>query len=118
LCVWVFAEQDSAVFAPVFVYGDEFPGDGWGEGLEYSFVRWVDVEGGRDAVEERVLCGELDAGEIAAAGNFSGAVEHADAGPVVERLQRQVEVVVGFEFEDGEAAVAGDGDEVEHGAGG
>jgi hypothetical protein len=39
-------------------------------------------------------------------------VKCADAGPVVEGLQGQVEVVVSFEFEDGEAALAGDGEEI------
>jgi len=61
---------------------------------------------------------ELDAREVAAAGEFAGAVEGADAGPVVEGLEGEVEVVVGLEFEDGEAALASDGEEVEEGAAG
>jgi len=81
--------------------------------VEDGFVSGVDVEGGGDAVEERVFGGEFDAGEVAVAGDFSGAVEHADAGPVVEGLEGQVEVVVGFEFKNGEAALAGDGEEIE-----
>jgi hypothetical protein len=51
----VFAEEDSAVFAPVFVYGDEFPWNGRREGPEDGFVGWVNVEGGGYAVEEWVF---------------------------------------------------------------
>ena len=40
----------------------------------------------------------------------------ADADPVVETLEGEVQILRGFEFEDGEAAVAGDGEEVEHAA--
>jgi formylmethanofuran dehydrogenase subunit C len=109
----VLAEENTAVLTPVFVDGDEFPGDGGSQGAEDGFVGGVDVEGRGDAVEQRIVGGELDAGEVAVAGDVSGAVEHADAGPVVDGLQGQVEVVVGFELEDGEAALAGDGEKVE-----
>jgi hypothetical protein len=109
----MFAEEDSAVLAPVLVYCDEFPGDGWGEGAEYGFVGGMDVESGGDAVEEWVVGRELDAGEVAVVGYFSGAVKGADAGPVVGCLEGQVEVVVGFELEDGEATLAGDREKVE-----
>jgi hypothetical protein len=47
----VFAEEDAAVVAPVFVDGDEFPRDTGGEGAEDGFVRRVDVESGGDAGE-------------------------------------------------------------------
>lgn len=40
----------------------------------------------------------------------------ADADPVVEALEGEVEVFGGFDFEDGELAGAGDGEEVEHAA--
>jgi len=50
----VFAEEDTAVVAPVLVDGDEFPFDGWGEGPEDDLVGGMDVEGGGDTVEERV----------------------------------------------------------------
>ena len=60
----------------------------------------------------------MDAGKVAVAGNVTGAVEYADAGPVVEGLEGEVEVVVGFELEDGEATLAGDGEEIEEGTAG
>lgn len=109
----MFAEEDSAVLAPVLVYRNKFPGDGGAEGAEDGFVRGMDVESGGDAVEERVVGGELDGGKVAVAGNVAGVVEGADTGPVVGGLEGQVEVVVSFEFEDGETALAGDGEEVE-----
>jgi hypothetical protein len=109
----VLAEENAAVFAPVLVDGDEFPGDRGSEGAEDGFVGGVDVESGGDAVEERIVGGELDAGEVTVAGDVSSAVKHADASPVVDGLQGQVEVVVGLELEDGETALASDGEQVE-----
>ena len=40
----------------------------------------------------------------------------ADAGPVVEALQHQMKVVIGLQFENGETAVDGQAQHVEHGA--
>lgn len=40
----------------------------------------------------------------------------ADADPVVEALQGEVEVLAGLQFQHGETAVVGDGEEVEHAA--
>jgi hypothetical protein len=53
----VFAEEDAAVFPPMFVDGDHFPRDRGFEGVEDGFVGGVDVKGGGDAVEEGVLFG-------------------------------------------------------------
>lgn len=131
-CLWiraslpelgVFAEDDAAVPAPVFVEGDELPGDGGGEMAEEGLVGGMDVEGGGDEEKEGVLGGEcaawgLEGGEVAAAGELAGAMEGADAGPVIERLEREVKIVVGLELEDGETSGAGDSEEVEEGAGG
>ncbi len=65
---------------------------------------------------------EFTEAEGGAGGGVGGLeVVAADADPVVEALQGEVEVVVGFELDDGEAAGlravgAGDGEEVEHAA--
>src|SRR5580700_8056866 len=40
-------------------------------------------------------------------------MEHANASPVVDGLQGQVEVVVCFELEDGEATLTSDGEQIE-----
>jgi dienelactone hydrolase len=77
----MFAEEDSAVLAPVLVYRNKFPGDDGSEGAKDCFIGRVDVESGGDAVEEWVVGRELDAGEVAVVGYFSGAVEGCGCGP-------------------------------------
>lgn len=64
------------------------------------------------------LCADVVAvGESVAGVRIGGlGVVPADANPVVEALESEVEIFRGFEFEDGEASVAGDGEEVEHAA--
>ncbi len=65
---------------------------------------------------------ELAETEGGAGGGVGGLeVMPADADPVVEALEGEMEVVVSFELDDGEAAGlraggAGDGEEVEHAA--
>ena len=109
MTVGMLAEEDAAVLTPVLVDSDQLPGDGGGEGAKNGFVGGVDVERGGDAEEERVVRGKLNARKVAVAGDVSGTVQPADAKPVVEGLEGQVEVVVGFELEDGEAALAREG---------
>ena len=84
-------------------------------------------------VEAGWVGGEAEPGEVAVTLEFSEAegwagggvgcleVVPADADPVVEALEGEVEVFVGFEFDDGEAAglrtgSTGDAEEVEHAA--
>lgn len=88
----------------------------------------MDVEGGGDEVEVWGLRAEAGVGKVAVLLEVSDAAEGSGAGlgigemvvanadPVVEALQGEVEVFVGFEFDDGEAVVAGDGEEIEHAA--
>ena len=111
----MFAPDDSDLGAPAFVEGEEVPFDAGGEVLEDDLRGWVDVEGGGDQVEARGERGEFEAAEVAVALELAKAffvsglqVVVTDADPVVEALQGEVEVVVGFEFDDGEAAVGGD----------
>lgn len=118
-CCGAFAEDDAAIPMPVFVESDQFPGDGGREVAEDRLVGWMDVEGGSDEAEERVVgreAGLLRIGKVAAVGDGAGLMQAADAGPVIEGLEREVEVIVGLDFEDGEAAPAGDGEEVEESA--
>src|ERR1039458_1728932 len=60
--------------------------------------------------------GELASGEIAVAEEASVLLVPAHAGPVVEALEREMNVFVGLELEDGEATVVGAGEHVDHGA--
>ena len=88
----------------------------------------VDAEGGGDEDEARVGGAEADAGEVAVALELAEAavpaglgvgmlgVVEAHADPVVEALEGELGVFVGFDFEDGKAAVVVDREQVEHAA--
>ena len=87
--------------APAFVEGDEGPGDSGREVAEDGLGGGVDVECGGDEVEVRGLGAEAGAGEVAVLLEVSEAgggvhiaeVVLADADPVVEALEREVEVL-------------------------
>lgn len=116
------------LFAPAFVEGQEGPVDAGGEVAEDGFGGGVDAEGGGGEVEAGWVGGEACGWEVAVAlelveaeggaGGGVGGLEVvvADADPVVEALEGEVEVFFGLELDDGEAAVGGDGEEVEHAA--
>jgi len=123
-----FAPDGLDVGAPAFVEGDEGPGDAWVEVAEDGFGGGMDVEGGGYEEEVRGSWGEAGVGEVAvllevaeagegARGGIGvGEVVVANADPVVEALEGEVEVFGGFEFNEREAVVAGDGEEVEQAA--
>src|ERR1700738_2265584 len=128
-----FAPDYFDLFAPAFVEGQERPVDAGGEVAEDGFGGGVDAQGGGDEVKAGSIGRKAETGEVTVALELAEAeggagcrvggleVVPADADPVVEALQREVEVVVGFEFDDGEAAGlraggAGDGEQVEHAA--
>ena len=116
-----FAEDDATLPMPVFVESDQLPGNGGREMAEDRLVGRMDVEGGSDEAEERVVgreAGLLPGGKVAAVGDRTGSMQAADAGPVIESLERKVKVVVGLDFEDSEAALAGHGEEIEKSAAG
>jgi len=112
------------VGAPAFVEGDQGPADAGREVAKDDLGGGVDVEGGGDQVEVRRIGAEAGVGEVAVlleVAEAGGAVDVgevvvADADPVVEALEGEVEVFAGFDFDDGEAVGAGDGEEVEHSA--
>lgn len=118
-----FAPDGLDAGAPASVEGGEGPGDLRRKVAEDGFGGGVDVEGGSDEVEVRGIGGEAGVGEVAvllevadAGGAGDGEMVVADADPVVEPLEGEVEVFGGFEFDDGELVGAGDGEEVEHAA--
>jgi len=74
------------------------------------------AEGGRNQKHQRRLVGEFASGEVALTREFAALLVPAHARPVVEPLQRKVDVLVGFKFKNGEAAVESTGQHVEHGA--
>jgi len=120
----VFAPDDADLLTPAFVEGEEVPLYAGADVAEDDLCGGMDVQRGGYEVEARWERGELDAAEVAVAlelaeaGGGVGGLQMvvADADPVVEALQGQVEIVVGFELDDGEAAVGGDAEEVEEAA--
>ena len=86
--------------------------------------RGMYVQSGTDQGKARRQRREPDAGEVAVALELAEAgdrvgilhVVPAYADPVVEPLQGKLWVFGGFEFNDGEAAIRGDGQQVEHAA--
>ena len=119
-----FAPDGLDAGAPALVEGDECPGNGRREVAEDGLGGGMDVERGGDEVEVGWLGTEACLGEVAvllevaeAGGGMDiGEVVVADADPVVEALEGVVKAFGGLELDDGQAAVAGEGEEVEHAA--
>ena len=72
----------------------------------------MELERGRDEEDAGILAAERDAGEVAEAFEIAGVEVAADAHPVIERLKGQLEVHGRLQFEDGEATVVIDSEEV------
>lgn len=85
---------------------------------ENGLVGRMHMEGRGNEKQEGILGREFDAGKVATACDLSSLVERAHTSPVVEGLQGQMQVVVGFQFEDGEAALARDGEQIQQGSAG
>jgi len=120
----VFAPDYADLLAPAFVEREEVPLNSGTDVAEDDLCGGMDVQRGGYEVEAGWERGELDAAEVAvalelaeASGGVGGLqVVLANADPVVEALEGEVEIVVGFELDDGEAAVGGDAEEVEEAA--
>ena len=76
----------------------------------------MDVKGWGNQEQKRICARKFAAGEGPELLELAASVMPLHAGPVVETLQTQVDIFVGFEFDDGQAIVAGGGQHVEHGA--
>ena len=55
-------------------------------------------------------------GPVAAGGALAIGMERADANPVVEGLEGEMHVLVGFELKDDQAAISIEGEQIEHAA--
>jgi hypothetical protein len=75
----------------------------------------MDVKGGGNQKQQRVLRRKLPAGKIAVLLKLPAGVVPPHARPVVEPLQGQVDVFVSLELHDRQATVAGGRENVEHG---
>ena len=122
-----FAEDDLQFLAPVFAEGDEFPVDLGGEIAQDREIGGMDAQRrccqkqawrqGRNFCSGKVAFAfERRERPVAAGGALAIGIEGADADPVVESLQWEMQVFVGFEFDDDEAAVAIEGEQIEHAA--
>src|ERR1700686_2927298 len=76
----------------------------------------MNVQGGRYQVKQGLFGRQLATGEISEAGKFSASVVPLDSRPVIQALQREVDILVGLELHDREPAVVRGGQHVEHGA--
>ncbi|MGC1647186.1 MAG: hypothetical protein WA741_15325 [Candidatus Sulfotelmatobacter sp.] len=103
------AEDYLHALAPVLVNPYEFPIDLRRDVAQRHVSPRVDVECRRDQVEQRLLGRQFAVCEVSEAGKFLSAVMPLHSRPVVEALQRQVDVFVGLEFDYGESAVVGGG---------
>ena len=74
------------------------------------------VQSGRGEDEDGVAFGEDAAGEISEALEVAAAMMPADPRPVIEALHGKMEILGGLEFDDRQAAVAGDAQQIDDGA--
>ena len=128
ICVGAaFAKDNLQLLTPVFAQRDELPIDFGREVTQHGQVGRVDAQrrcGEQKARGERrdfrsgkvSFAFESRERTIAAGDALAICVEGADAYPVVECLQRQMQIFVGFEFDDDEAAIAIEGEQIEHAA--
>ena len=65
------------------------------------------MQGGCDQEQQRRQRREFAAAEISEFEELTALVMPLDACPIVQALKRQMNVLIGLEFDNGEAAVAG-----------
>src|ERR1019366_596720 len=93
---WVFAVDYAHTFSPALIDLYHRPFDSWGKVAQKNVGRRMGAEGGGYEVEQRRGVGEFASGEVAVAEEASILLVPAHAGPVVEALQREMNVFVGF----------------------
>ena len=69
---------------------------------------------GRNQVNKRRGLPQFDAGEIAVTSDLSAMQMAPNAQPIVGGLQGQMDVLAGFQFDDGEPSRTRDGEEIEN----
>src|SRR5579863_3091152 len=74
------------------------------------------LEGGRDEKEPRGDLRERDPLKIAPRGELLAIEVPLHAHPIIKRLQGQMDVLIGFYFDDGEPAVAIDAQQIDDAA--
>ena len=71
-----------------------------------AVIRRMKIKRGRHQQKARRPITELQAGEVAPSGKVAAAGVPVDPHPVIQRLQREVDVFGGFQLDDSEAAIA------------
>src|ERR1700722_4376607 len=106
-----FSEDDLQLATPLLGQCNQLPFDLRRKIAQHRFVRWVNAEGRRSQNESRRSWRNFGAGKIAAAlecgtrygGRCCGlaiGIQRAYANPIVESLQRQVQVFSSFQFQN------------------
>src|SRR5665213_4599682 len=116
------------LFAPALVQGDQLPLHARREVVQYLLRCGMDAQGGRDEIQLRRGGREAHAGEIAVALELAQAksggvpridglrVVPANTDPVIQPLQRQMQVVISFQLNDRQPAIPVHGQQIEHSA--
>src|ERR1035437_1284524 len=102
---WPLPEYDPDLFPPVLVDSQHFPIDLRRQITQDRVGGGMQMQGGRDQHEQRLLRRELASREIAELRKLSAALVPQDTRPVIHALQGKVEIFVGFEFDDGQSRV-------------
>src|ERR1035437_5048841 len=114
--LWVLLVHHPRAIAPALIHLHQRPLDARREVAQQNVAGRMYSQRRSDQKQKRRGAGEFAAGEVSVAREFAVLLMPADSRPVVEPLQRQVNVLVGLQLQDGEPAIEGAGEHVEHGA--
>ncbi len=110
-----FAEDDAHTIPPAFIDSDQGPIDFWRKIMQHSIGSWVDVQS-RGHQEKQGFCRrKFSPGKVAELLELAASVMPLDAGPVIEPLEREMDILVCFQFHDRHLIRSRDGKNVEHG---
>ena len=127
-CVCAALAKDDFQFAtPMLAEGNQFPLNLGREITKHGLVGGVNAQSRRSQQQSRRERRNLGACEVTltlksrkpavtALGRLPVCVEYADANPIIEGLQGQMKVFIGFEFDDSETAIAVERQQIEHAA--
>jgi hypothetical protein len=91
---------------------DAFHLDPGGKVPQYRLIGRMEIERGRDQQHARGVGSQRDAGEISAAFEVAPLQVPLYAHPVIQGLERQMDVFTGFNLDDDQAAIVVDCEDV------
>ena len=83
---------------------------------QYRLIGRMEIERGRDQQQARRVGTQRNTGEISAAFELAPFQVPFDAHPVIQGLQRQMNVLAGFNFDDHQPAVVVRGENIQNAA--